>query len=67
VRPPRYQWHILRLLAAPKAQDERRQITVSDLVEEAVSSTFLTTIDEWEPFEASLPGVRAAAAWPWPE
>jgi hypothetical protein len=28
---PRYQWQLLRLLAARKAHDERRQITVSDL------------------------------------
>ena len=64
---PRYQWQILRLLAARKAGDERRQITVSDLLEEAVSMALLTPIEEWDPLEASLPGVRAAAAWPWPE
>jgi hypothetical protein len=64
---PRYQWQILRVLATRKAHDERRQIIVSDLVEEAVSSAFLTTIEEWEGLATSLPGVRAAAAWPWPE
>jgi hypothetical protein len=64
---PRYQWQILRVLAARKGHAKRRQITVSDLLEEAVSTAVLTTIEEWDPLEAMLPGVRAAAAWPWPE
>jgi hypothetical protein len=64
---PRYQWQILRVVAAGKAHDKRRQITISDLLEEAVTMAVLTTIEEWDPLEAMLPGVRAAAAWPWPE
>jgi hypothetical protein len=61
---PRYQWQILRFLAARRARDERREITASDLLEEAVSLALLAKIDDWEQLEESLPGVRAAAAWP---
>lgn len=64
VRLPRYQWEILRFLAGRRAHAEGRQLTASDLLEEAVSTALLTTIDDWEPLEALLPGVRAAAAWP---
>lgn len=32
--------------------------------EEAVSTAVLAQIDDWESLEASLPGVRGAAAWP---
>jgi hypothetical protein len=61
---PRHQWQILRFLAARQTRAERREITASDLLEEAVSTALLTRIDDWEPLERSLPGVRAAAAWP---
>jgi hypothetical protein len=61
---PRYQWQVLRLLAARRAKAEKRKITVSDLLEEAVSMALLSRIEEWDRLEASLPGVRAAAAWP---
>ncbi|HEX6100987.1 MAG TPA: hypothetical protein VF432_32010 [Thermoanaerobaculia bacterium] len=65
VELPDYQWQILRLLAARRAHDERREITASDLLEEAVTTALLTPIDErgWERLDAALPGVRAAA-WP---
>jgi len=61
---PRYQWQVLRLLAARQSQRERREITVSDLIEDAVSTAVLMRIDDWEALEAELPGVRAAAEWP---
>lgn len=61
---PRYQWALLRLLAAWQSEAEGRAITVSDLVEEAVSLAVLTRIEEWASVEAALPGVRAAAEWP---
>lgn len=60
---PQYQWDVLRLLAAQRARDERREITVSDLLEEATAA-LLAAIDDWEAWETSLPGLRAAAAWP---
>lgn len=61
---PRYQWQILRFLAASQAREEGREITVSDLLEEAVSTALLTRNHDWERIEAALPGVRAAVAWP---
>jgi hypothetical protein len=61
---PRYQWAVLRLLAARQSEAEGREITVSDLIEEAVSMAVLTRIEDWESVEAALPGVRAAAEWP---
>lgn len=61
---PHYQWQVLRLLAARRAEAEERELTVSDLLEEAVSTAVLAQIDDWESLEASLPGVRGAAAWP---
>lgn len=60
---PRYQWDVLTVLAARRARDERREITVSDLIEEAVAG-HLAAADVWDDLEASLPGVRAAAMWP---
>lgn len=60
---PRYQWDVLGLLAARRARDEQREITVSDVIEEAVAA-YLAAIDDWGALEASLPGVRAAAMWP---
>lgn len=61
---PRYQWQVLELLAARRAEDGKREITASDLLEEAVSTAILAQIDDWETLEASIPGVREAAAWP---
>jgi hypothetical protein len=61
---PRYQWKILSLVAAQRARTERRDITVSDLVEEAISTAVLTKIEEWQPLASALPGLRAAANWP---
>ena len=61
---PRHQWQILRFLAAERSRTERRELNVSDLLEEAVSTALLTQIHDWDPLEALLPGVRAAAAWP---
>ncbi|HEX6096828.1 MAG TPA: hypothetical protein VF432_10935 [Thermoanaerobaculia bacterium] len=61
---PRYQWAVLRLLAARQAQEQGREITVSDLIEEAVSTAVLTRIEDWASLEQALPGVRAAAEWP---
>jgi hypothetical protein len=61
---PRHQWQLLRFLAADRARTEHREITASDLLEEAVSTALLTQIQDWTRLEAALPGVRAAAAWP---
>lgn len=61
---PRYQWQVLQVLAARRTKAERRDIAVSDLLEEAVSTAVLSNIDQWEGLEESLPGVRAAHAWP---
>lgn len=61
---PRYQWEVLRLLAERRTREERREITVSDLLEEAVSEALLGRIEDWESLEAALPGVREATAWP---
>lgn len=61
---PRYQWQILRLLAERRAHSEGREITVSDLLEHAVTTALLMPIDDWEALDAALPGVRAANAWP---
>lgn len=61
---PRHQWQILRLLAADRTRAERREITASDLLEEAISTVLLTRDSDWERIEAALPGVRAALAWP---
>ncbi len=61
---PRYQWQILRFLAAERARTEHRRITAGDLVEEAVSNTLQTQNHDWDRLEAALPGVRAAAIWP---
>lgn len=61
---PRYQWALLRLLAAEKGRAERRELTVSDLLEEAVTTAFVMKIDDWERVERLLPGIRAADAWP---
>jgi hypothetical protein len=61
---PRYQWQVLQLLAARRAKPEKRDFTVSDLLEEAVSTAVLTQINDWESLEAAFPGVRGAAAWP---
>ncbi len=61
VELPRYQWQLLGQLAERRAREERRELTVSDLLEEAATE-FLARIDDdtW----GSLPGARAAAAWP---
>ena len=61
---PRYQWQLLRFLAADRARAERREITASDLLEEAVSTALLTQDYDWKRIEAALPGVRAAVDWP---
>lgn len=61
---PRYQWKLLRHLAAEKARAERREITVSDLLEEAVTTAFVMKIEEWDRLERILPGIHAADAWP---
>jgi hypothetical protein len=61
---PRHQWQILRFLAARRARAECREITVDDLLEEAVSTAVLTQIIDWDTLEAAIPGVREAAAWP---
>lgn len=61
---PRYQWQLLRLLAARRTHAEHRQITVSDLLEEAITTTFLMQIENGDPLETSLPGLHAATAWP---
>jgi hypothetical protein len=61
---PRYQWHLLRLLAARQSHAERRNITVSDLLEQAVTTVFLMKIEDWEEMEKSLPGVQDAVSWP---
>jgi hypothetical protein len=61
---PRHQWQVLRHLAERRARLEYREITVDDLLEEAVSTAVLTQIEDWEELEASIPGVREAAAWP---
>jgi hypothetical protein len=61
---PRHQWQLLRFLAAERARNEYREITVSDLLEETVSTALLTHDHDWTRIEAALPGVRAAAAWP---
>ena len=55
---PRYQWQLLRFLAAEQARGERREITASDLLEEAVSTALLTRKHDWDRIEAALPGVR---------
>lgn len=60
---PRFQWDALRLLAERRASDERREITASDLLEEATSG-FLSATADWDALETSIPGLRAAAAWP---
>jgi excisionase family DNA binding protein len=61
---PLYQWKILRALAAQRSKDEEREITASDLIEEAVSTAVLTGIEDWTRLEALQPGIRAAAEWP---
>jgi len=61
---PRYQWQVLRAMAARQARAEGREITVSDLIEEAISTEILTKIEDWESVEAEVPGVREAAGWP---
>lgn len=61
---PRYQWQVLRLLAARRAKAEKRDFTMSDLLEEAVSTAVLSNSEDWERLDALLPGVRTAATWP---
>ncbi|HYC89487.1 MAG TPA: hypothetical protein VEO54_09780 [Thermoanaerobaculia bacterium] len=61
---PRYQWHILRLLAARQSRADRRDITVSDLLEQAVTTAFIMRIEDWEELEKSLPGVSDTVSWP---
>lgn len=61
---PSYQWKILRLIAAQRSAAEEREITVSDLIEEAISTAVVTRIEDWSTLEASQPGLREAAGWP---
>jgi len=61
---PAYQWKLLRLLSARRARDERRHFTTSDLIEEAIMTAILTTIDDWRGLESAHPGIHAAAEWP---
>jgi hypothetical protein len=61
---PRYQWQILTELASCRARSEHRVFTVSDLLEEAVTTAVLMPIDDWNRLEQTLPGVRAANEWP---
>lgn len=61
---PSYQWKLLGLIAARRSQAEEREITVSDLLEEAISTAVVTPIEDWSTLEASQPGLRAAAWWP---
>ena len=61
VELPRYQWQMLGALAERRSREERRALTVSDLLEEATSDLLARTQDDlWD----ELPGMRAAAAWP---
>lgn len=61
VELPRYQWQILNALAERRGREERRELTVSDLLEEATSELLARMQDDtWD----SLPSTRAAAAWP---
>jgi hypothetical protein len=64
---PSYQWEILRLIAAQRSEAEEREITMSDLIEEAISTAIVTRIEDWTTLEASHPGLRAAARWPMEE
>lgn len=64
---PSCQWKILRLIAAQRSEAEEREITVSDLIEEAISTAVVTRIEDWSTLEASQPGLRAATGWPWEE
>jgi len=61
---PHYQWKLLRLIAAQRSRSEERDITVSDLIEDAISTAVITKIEDWTTLEASQPGLRAAAEWP---
>jgi hypothetical protein len=61
---PRYQWQVLHLLAVSRAKTGKRNLTVSDLLEEAISTAFLSNPEDWDRLEELLPGVRAAATWP---
>ena len=61
---PQYQWTVLRLLSARRARDERRELTISDLIEEAIMTAVLTRIDDWRNLESGQPGMRDAAEWP---
>lgn len=61
---PSFQWKLLRLIAAERSKAEEREITVSDLVEEAISTALVTRIIDWTALEASQPGLRAATEWP---
>jgi len=61
---PAYQWKILRLTSATRSRSEEREITVSDLIEEAVSTGVIAKIEDWTTLEASQPSLRAAAEWP---
>lgn len=61
---PRYQWQLLRWLAAQQSRQESREITPSDLLEEAVDAAMAARGIDWKEVETVIPAIRAALAWP---
>jgi hypothetical protein len=61
---PAYAWTVLRAAARELSAAERRELTVSDLIERAIHREYVEEIRDWAPLEERTPGIRAAALWP---
>lgn len=64
VHLPRYLWDLLALLARERSTNEDRELTISDLVEEALHHAVLADLESAEEMERQIPGIRKTAAWP---
>jgi hypothetical protein len=59
---PHYLWELLALVTTERTVAEERELTVSDIIEEAIHHALLDKTPR--ALEQRLPGIRLAAAWP---
>lgn len=61
---PRGLWELLALVAEERAAAEEREITVSDVIEEALHHALHAPITSGSSSEERIADLRAAAVWP---
>jgi hypothetical protein len=64
IQLPRYLWELLAIVAAERTATEEREVTMSDVIEEAVHHALHAQVTSWKSLEERIPGVCTAAVWP---